>query len=125
MVGARVAGRVVVSMLLLPVLAGSGVGPADEPSEAHSAASAVTLTRPPGLTVDAAPSGRTDVLSGTWAEQRSPKARLRLGLAVLVGFSLLLAAGIVALTRPSSVPSNSVCRRWSAVLRAPPVLRFS
>lgn len=123
MVAAGAAWRVVVSTLLLLVLAGSGAGWADESPEVRAVGNALTLTHPPGLTVDAAPSGRPDALSGG-AEQRSPKARLRLGLAVLVGLSLVLAAAIVMLTRPSPAPRTAVGPRWSATLRAPPVLRF-
>jgi hypothetical protein len=98
---------------------------AETPPEARGVNGAVTLTRPLGLAIDATLNGRSDVLTAGWAEQRLPKTRIRLGLAVLVGLSVLLAAAIVTLTRPSPAIRSALWRRWSVALRAPPVLRLS
>jgi hypothetical protein len=117
--------RVVVCILLFVALAVSGVGWAESRPETRAVNSAVTLTRPPGLAVDATVKGRSDTLTAGWAEQRLPKARVRLGLAVLVGLSLLLAAALATLTRPSPGPNCTRWRRWSVALRAPPLLRLS
>jgi hypothetical protein len=117
--------RLVVCAFLLVALAVSGVGWAETPREPRGVDNAVTLTQPVGLTVDATLNGRSDVLTAGWAEQRLPKARIRLGLAVLVGLSVLLLAAIVTLTRPSPAAPSALSRRWSVALRAPPVFRLS
>ena len=117
--------RVVVCSFLFAALALSGVGWAEVPPETRTLDSAVTLTRPPGLTIDAMLTGRSEILTSRWAEQRLPTARVRLGLAVLVSPSLLLAAASVMPNRPSPAPRSTLWRRWSVALRAPPVLRLS
>ena len=117
--------RVVVCAFLFVALAASGLGGTDARPETRAGDSAVSLTRPPGLAIDAPLSGRSEVLSGGLAEQRLTKARVRLWLAVLVGLSVLLAAALVALSRPSPAPRSTLWRRWSVALRAPPVLRLS
>lgn len=117
--------RVVVCTLLFVALAVSGVGWAESPPEPQAVDSAVSLPRPPGLAIDAALKGRSDVLTSGWTEQRLTKARVRLGLAVLVGLSLVLAAAGVTLSRPSPALRSTLWRRWSVALRAPPLLRLS
>ncbi len=117
--------RLVVSSLLFIALAVSGLGWEEVSSETRSVDGALTLTRPPGLTSDAKLASRPDVVSGSWAEPRVPKARVRLGLAVLGGLSALLAAVFVALTRPLPTPGPTHWRRWSVGLRAPPVFRLT
>ena len=118
--------RVLACTFLFVALAASGVGWAQNAPEIRAVdSSAVTLTPPPGLGIDAALKGRSDVLTAGWAELRLPNARVRLGLAVLVGLSLLLAAAGVTLARPSPAPRPTLWRRWSLALRAPPALRLS
>ena len=117
--------RVVVCTLLLVALAVSGVQWADSLPETRTVASAVTLTHPPGLAVDATLKGRPDLLTGSWVEQRLAKARPCLGLAALVGLSVLLAAAVVTLRRPSPGLLSTLWRRRSVALRAPPLLRVS
>ena len=114
--------RVVVCTLLSVALALSGVGWKDSWPKTRAGNSAVTLTRPPGLALDATVNGRSDTLTEGWAEQRIPSIAARLGLAVLVGLSVLLAATLGELTRRSRGPGCTLWRRWSVALRAPPVL---
>jgi hypothetical protein len=123
--GTAVTRRAVVCALLFVALGVSGVGWAEAPVETRSGDRAVAVTPPPGLAVDAALKGRTDLLAGGWAELRVPKARVRLGLAVLVGLTVVLAAAVATLRRPSPAPRSTLWRRWSLSLRAPPALRFS
>ena len=59
-----------------------------------------------------------------WTEQRTFTARLRLGLAVLVGLSVLLAVAVVRLHRLSLGRRPTLWRRSSAILRGPPALRL-
>lgn len=120
-----IARRVVVCHLLLLALAVSGLGWTEAPPETRAIESAVTLTGPPGLAIEAALRGRSEVVSGGWADQRLPKARVQLALAVLVALTVLPAAAIATLTRPSPAPRSTLWRRWSVALRAPPVLRLS
>jgi hypothetical protein len=117
--------RVLASTFLFVALAASGVGWAPSPPETRAVDSAVTLTRPPGLSIDAALKGRSEILTRGWAEQRLPNARVRLSPAVLVGVSLLLAAASLTLARPSPAPRPTLWRRWSLALRAPPLLPLS
>ncbi len=112
--------RVVLVTFLFVALAVAGVGWAETAPDSGAFKSAVTLTRPPGLAIDVALPGRSEVLSTGWSEQRLPTARVRLGLAVIVGVSVLLAAAIVTLTRPSPAPHSTLWCRWSLALRAPP-----
>ncbi len=117
--------RVVVSAFLFLAAALSGVGWADTPPKTRAVDNAVTLTRPPGLAIEAALKARSEALTGGWTEQRLPKARARLGLAVLVGLSVLVAAAVLTLARPSPAPHSTLSRRWSVALRAPPLLRLA
>ena len=118
--------RLLVCTFLFVALAGSGVGWAQNAPETRAVdSSAVTQTRLPGLGIDAALKSRSDVLRAGWVELRRPTAGVRLGLAVLVGLSLLLAAAGVTLARPSPAPRPTLWRRWSLALRAPPLLRLS
>ncbi len=116
--------RVVVSAFLFLAAALAGIGWAETTPKTGAVDSAVTLTRPPALAIEAALKGRSYALTAGWSDQRLPKARVRLGLAVLVGLSVLVAAAIVTLTRPSPAPRSTLWRRWSVALRAPPLLRL-
>ncbi|HEV3402362.1 MAG TPA: hypothetical protein VG078_11125 [Acidimicrobiales bacterium] len=117
--------RVVVCTFLPLALAASGLGWAAAAPGMPQFDSAITLTQPPGLSIDAALKGRSEILSAGSAEQRLPQSRVRLGLAVLVGLSLLLAAASVTLRRPSPALRSMLRRRRSVALRAPPALRLS
>ncbi len=112
----------IVSAFLFLAAALSGIGWAETTPTTGAVDSAVTLTPPPGLTIDAALKGRSDAVTAGWSDQRQAKARARLGLAVLVGLSVLLAAAIVTLARLSPAPGSTFWRRWSVALRAPPLL---
>lgn len=117
--------RVVISALLVAALAVPGLGWAGASPDSGAVDHAVTLTRPLSFALDAAAPSKSDVLSGGWAEQRLSKARLNLGLAVLVGMSLLLAAATFALTRPLRASGPTLWRRGSAARRAPPIFRLT
>ena len=116
--------RALVSSLLSVALAVSGVGWAETRSETRTVDSSSTLTRPPGLAIDVALQGRSDALLGV-ADQRPPKARVRLGLAVLVGLTVLQAAAMATLSKPSPAPRYRRWRSRSVALRAPPRLRLA
>ncbi len=116
--------RGVVSAFLFLAAALSGVGWADTPPKPRAVDNAVTLTRPPGLAIEAALNARSEAVTGGWAKQRLPKARVRLGLAVLVGLSILVTGTIFSLTRPSPALRPILRCRWSVALRAPPLLRL-
>ncbi len=123
--GAGTTRRVIVSAFLFLAAALSGIGWAETTPKTGAVDSAVTLTPPPALAIEAALRGRSDAVTAGWSDQRLAKARVRLGLAVLVGLSVLVAAAIVTLTRPSPAPGSTLWRRWSVALRAPPLLRLS
>ncbi len=123
--GAGTTRRVIASALLFLAAALAGIGWAETTPNTGAVDSAVTLTRPPALTIEATLKGRSDAVTPRWTEQRLAKAPIQLGLAVLVGLSVLAAAAIVTLTRPSAAPGSTLWRRWSVVLRAPPQLRLS
>ncbi len=122
---AGIARRVVASAFLFLTAAVSGFLSTDTPAKTGPVDSAVTLTRPPALAIEAAVKGRSEALTGSWADQRLPNARVRLGLAVLVGLTVLGPAAVVTLTRPSPAPRSVLWRRSSVALRAPPLLQLS
>ena len=115
--------RRVVCTVVFVALALSAVGWPDPTPGARGSDSSVTLTRPPGLAIDAALTVRPEILVGGWFEHSLAKARL--GLAVLPGLGMLVAAALVTLTRPSQAPRTTLRRRWSVTLRTPPALRLS
>ncbi|MDQ3979824.1 MAG: hypothetical protein M3314_09755 [Actinomycetota bacterium] len=117
----RCAGRAV----LFVALAVAGLGWAETSGEIRAPDRAVGLTQPPGLAIDASLPGRSDVLTAGWVEQRLLKARVRLGLAVLVGLTLALAAAPVRTTWPPHAPRPTLWRLGSAARRAPPLLRLA
>src|SRR3712207_2480965 len=117
--------RVAVCTFLFIALTVSGVGWAETPHDTRVVDSAVTLSLPPGPAIEAALTGRSDAVTAGWSDQRLAKARVRLGLAVLVGLSVVVAAAVVALARPLPAPGSTLWRRWSVTLRAPPLLRLS
>ncbi len=113
------------ALLLLAAVALPGIRWADSATKAAAVESAITPTPPHAMAIEAALTGRSDAATARWSDQRVVKARLRLVLAVLVGLSVLMAAGIVTLTRPSPAPRFTPSRRWSVGLRAPPLLRLA
>lgn len=117
--------RVIVCALLLFALAVSAVGSADAPPDRRGVDTAVTLTSPPGLAVEARLGVRPALLSRDWVEHRVLKARPWLGFAVPVGLGMLLAAGIVTLLGPTAGRRPTLWCRWSVSLRAPPTLLLS
>ena len=123
--GAGTTRRALVSAVLFVAACLAGIGWAETTPKTGAVDSAVTLTPPPALAIEAAVKGRSDAVTAGWSDQRLVKARVRLGLAVLVGLSVLLAAAIVTLTRPSPAPRSTLWRRWSVALRAPPLPRLA
>ena len=116
--GAGTTRRVVVGALLLVAAALEGIGWAAPAPTTGAVASAVAMS--PAIT--AGVTGRSEAVVAGWSDHRSSKARARLGVAVLGGLSVLLAAAVVTLTRPSPPRCLTLRRRWSLALRAPPPL---
>lgn len=77
------------------------------------------------VSIDATLRATTDLLTGGKVEHRTVKSRPRLGLAVLVGLSVLLVVAMARLYRLRPEHSLTLWRRSSVTLRAPPVLRLS
>ncbi len=124
--GAGTTRRGIVTAFLFLAAALLGIGWAETTPKTGAVDGAVILTPPPALAIDAALKGRSDAaVTAGWSDQRLAKARVRLGLAVLVGLSVLVAAAVVTLTRPSPAPGSTFWRRWSVALRAPPLLRLA
>ena len=123
--GAGTTRRGVVSAFLFLAVALSGIGWAETTPERGAVESAVTLTPPPALAIEASLNGRSDAVSAGWSDLRLAKARVRLGPAVLVGLSVLVAAATVTLTRPAPAPPSTLRRRSSVALRAPPLPRLA
>ena len=119
--GAGTTRRVTVSAVLFLAAALSGIAWTETAPETRAVDSAVTLTRPPALAIEAALKGRSDAVTAGWSDQRLAKARFRLGPAVLVGLSVVLAAAVITLPRPSPAPGSALRRRRSVALRAPPL----
>jgi len=68
---------------------------------------------------------KAEVLTNGKVEHRTVKSRPRLGLAVLVGLSVLLVVAIGGLHRLWPGQGLTLWRRSTVTLRAPPVLRLS
>lgn len=118
--------RVVIACaVVFAAAAVSGIIWLERPEARSADNTGLTLTRPPGLAIDAAVKGRSEVVTTGSADRRVPKARVRLGLAVLVGVSLVMAAAITTLTRPSPALRRTLWRRSSVSLRAPPLPKLS
>lgn len=115
----------ILSALLFLAAGLSAVGRAEPAPSTAAADSAVTLTPPPALAVEAPMKGRSDAVTAGWSDQRPVKARARLGLAVVVGLAVLLAAAVVTSARPLPARRSTLWRRSSVALRAPPRLRLS
>ncbi len=119
--GAGTTRRVIASAFLFLAAALAGIGWAETTPNTGAVDSAVTVTPAPALAIEAAPTSRSDAVTAGWSDHRLAKAGIRLGLAVLVGLSVLLAAVIAALARPLPAPGPTLWRRRSVALRAPPL----
>ncbi len=117
--------RRVVPMLVVAALLSSVGGWIDATTATTSGDGSVTLTPTSGVAIDAALNARPENLTGGRVEHRAPRTRAPLGLAVLVGLSVLLAVAIATLHRRSPWQRPTVWRRSSVVLRAPPAFSIA
>ncbi len=87
----------------------------------------VGVSVPPAaaLAIDAPLRAKSEILTSGKIEHRSVKSRARLGLAVLVGLSVLLVAVTARLHRLWPGQGLALWWRSSVTLRAPPVLRLA
>ena len=85
----------------------------------------VTVPNAPALAPEAPLRTKAETLTNGTTEHRPVKSRPRLGLAVLVGLSVLLVVFIVGLHRLWPGQLVKLWWRSSVTLRAPPVLRLA
>ena len=116
--------RGVLSILLLALIA-AGMGWREATPETKALDRAVSLPQPLAAAVDAVVRSRPDVVTGSFTEQRSAKARARLGLSVLVWPAVLMALAIYYLHELAPGRPAVLRRRHRIGLRAPPRLQFS
>ena len=111
-------------MVLVALIAG-GAGWREATPGIKTLDGAVSLPGPLAAAIDAVVRTRPDVVTGSFAEQRSAKARARLGLFVVVSLAALMAVAISYLHQ--LVPGRpAVLRRRDRIgLRAPPLLQLS
>ncbi len=110
----------VVAALLLPFEPWPDATP-----DARAVDGAAALTGAPSLTDHVALTAKRQTLTSDGGEHRTVKARPRLGLAVLFGFSVLMAVATARRPRLSTRSRPALWRRPSLPLRAPPALRLS
>lgn len=114
--------RGVLSILLVALIA-AGMGWREATPETRTVDGAVSLPRTVAAAIDAVVRTRADV--GGFAEQRSTKARARLGLFVVVSPALLMAMAISYLHQLVPGRPAVLRRRHRIGLRAPPLLKLS
>lgn len=85
----------------------------------------VTVPHAPALAPEVPLRTKAEILSNGTIEHRPVKSRPRLGLAVLVGLSVLLVIFIVGVHRLWPRQLVKLWWRSSVALRAPPVLRLA
>lgn len=110
----------VVAALLLPLEPWPDATP-----DARAVDGAAALTGAPSLTDHVALTTKRQTLTSDGVEHRTVKARPRLGLAVLFGFSVLMAVATARRRRLSARPRPTLWHRPNLALRAPPALRLS
>lgn len=116
--------RGVLSILLVALIA-AGMGWREATPEAKTIDRAVSLPTTLAAAVDAVVRTRADVVTGGVAEQRSAKARARLGLFVVVSLAVLMAVAIFHLHQLVPGRPALLRRRHRIGLRAPPLLELS
>ena len=116
--------RGVLSILLVGLMA-AGMGWREASPEIKTVDQAVSLPGTLAAAIDAVVPTRADVVTGSFAEQRSAKARARLGLFVVVSLAALMAVAILYLNQPVPGRPAALRRRYRIGLRAPPRLRLS
>lgn len=85
----------------------------------------VTVPHAPALAPEGPLRTKAETLTNGTTDHRPVKSRPRLGLAVLVGLSVLLVIVMVGLHRLWPGQLVRLSRRSSVALRAPPVLRLA
>jgi hypothetical protein len=116
--------RGVLSILLVALVA-AGMGWREATPEAKTVDRAVSLPGTLTAAIDAVVRTRADVVTGSVAEQRSAKARARLGLFVVVSPAALMAVAIFYLQQLVPGRPAVLRRRHRIGLRAPPRLELS
>jgi hypothetical protein len=86
---------------------------------------AVSLSGTLATAIDPVVRTRADVVTGSFAEQRSAKAQARLGLYVVVSLAVLMAVAIFYLHQLVPGRPAVLRRRHRIGLRAPPLLKLS
>jgi len=117
--------RVVVSTLLASALVLSLAAWQEAAPNIGGTDAGVGIPRAAALAIDAPARAKAEILTSGKVEHRTVKSRPRLGLAVLVGLSALLALVMAGLHRLWPYQGLTLSRRSSVTLRAPPVLRLS
>ena len=117
--------RGVLSILLVALIA-AGMGWREATPQTKTAAGAVRLPVTVAAAIDAVVRTRADVVTAGVAEQRSAKARARLGLVVLVWLAVLMAAVAISYLHQLVPGRPAVLRRRHRIgLRSPPLLTLS
>lgn len=116
--------RGVLSILLVALIA-AGMGWREATPQAKTVGGAVSLPGTAAAAIDAVVRTRADVLTAGFAEQRSAKARARLGLFVVVSLAVLMAVAISYLHQLMPGRPAVLRRRHRIGLRAPPPLTLS
>jgi hypothetical protein len=123
--GGRTLTRRGVLSILLVALVAAGMGWREATPETRAVGGAVSLPATVAAATDAVVRTRADVVTGSLAEQRSAKARARLGLFVVLSPALLMAVAIFYLHQLVPGLPAVLRRRRRTGLRAPPLLTFS
>ena len=116
--------RGILSILLVGLIA-AGMGWREATPETRTVDGAVSLPGAHAAAIDAVVRTRTDVVTGSVAEQRSAKARARLGFFVVGSLAVLMAVSISYLHQRVPGRPAVLRRRHRIGLRAPPRLRLS
>jgi hypothetical protein len=116
--------RGVLSILLVALIA-AGMGWQEATPQAKTVGGAISLPGTAAAAIDAVVRTRADVVTAGVAEQRSAKARARLGLFVVVSPVVLMAVAIFYLYQLLPGRPAVLRRRHRIGLRAPPRLELS
>lgn len=116
--------RGVLSILLVALIA-AGMGWREATPAIRTVDGAVSLHGTLAAAIDAVVRTRAEVVTGSVAEQRSAKARARVGLFVVVSLAVLMAVAIFYLHQLVPGRPSVLRRRHRIGLRAPPLLKLS
>lgn len=111
--------------ILLVTLIAAGMGWWEAAPETSTVSGAISNPGTLAVAIDAVVRTRADVVTGSIAEQRSAKARARLGLIVVGSLTVLPAVAICYLHQLVPGRPAVLRRRHRIGLRAPPLLTLS